>query len=87
MSARSLDSQQQDPVEHPGTYHGLQSPGLLGGGTGGEGAVAGADAGVSEGGPPLTVLCRRCSSRRARTAGSRTLQAGSTRARRARQAR
>lgn len=45
-----------------------------------------AGVGVCEGEPLLIVLCLRCSSRRALTAGSKTLQAGSTRARRSRQA-
>lgn len=80
------ESQKQGPVEHPGAYHGRQRPGLPGGVTGGEGAEAGVGGGVCEGEPP-TVLCCKCSSRRALAAGSRTLQAGSTRARRSRQAR
>lgn len=82
-------------VDRPGGYQGRQRPGPRGG-TGGKGAGGGGE--ESEGGQQVSparlplglapaALRRRCSSRRALTAGSRTRQAGSTRARRARQAR
>lgn len=78
-----------------GGYQGLQRTGPRGG-AGGAGAGGGVEEGA--GGPQESpsrpqsgvvpaALRLRCSSRRALTAGSRTRQAGSRRARRARQAR
>lgn len=77
----------------PGDYQGRQRPGSRGG-AGGKGAGGGEGAGGPQESPArplsgvaLAALRRKCSSRRALAAGSRTRRVCSTRDRRARQAR